>query len=396
MENFSERLHRHAGHVKSVAKHCNTEETTKQALILPLLDILGFSPFDPTRVKAEYGADFPGVKATERVDYALFCDGMPVMFIEAKAHKESLNNHCPQLSRYFNASPDVTVAAITNGEEWRFFTDLENKNIMDTAPFLTVNLGAIEAALIPRLYRFRHDKFQPDALRSLAEETVYLNNFTSVILQSLRDPDAEFARYVATRANVQKQFNARFLETMIPIVKQSVERAVSSMVVSGLSGQEVAADTPASVAVASLSTSDRAEPMAAEPVDRKADIVDPDNPRIVTTYAERRVMEVAQEILGEEVDVVAKDTESYYSILYQNKVNRWLLRYYATRRQPCINVCVPLTEERKKEVLRAGLKLSAGETILLPQPEHLARISGIVFDALAYCQDDANFKRGMG
>ena len=114
MDSFTERLRKHAEHVKGVGMHCTTEETTKQALILPLLDILGFSPFDPTRVKAEYGADFPGVKVSVRVDYALFCHGVPVMFIEAKAHAENLTNHCPQLSRYFNATPEVTIGAITN------------------------------------------------------------------------------------------------------------------------------------------------------------------------------------------------------------------------------------------------------------------------------------------
>ena len=126
MENFIERLRKHAEHVKNVGSHCTTEETTKQALILPLLDILGFSPFDPTRVKAEYGADFPGVKSSERVDYALFCHGVPVMFIEAKAYAENLSNHSPQLSRYFNATPEVTIGAITNGLIPRvrdYFTD---------------------------------------------------------------------------------------------------------------------------------------------------------------------------------------------------------------------------------------------------------------------------------
>jgi len=124
MEDFKRRIDAHVEHVKKVGDHCGTEETTKQALILPLLDILGFSPYDPTKVKAEYGADFPGVKATERVDYALFSAGLPVLFIEAKAQSQELTNHCPQLSRYYNATPEVAVAAITNGREWRFFTDL--------------------------------------------------------------------------------------------------------------------------------------------------------------------------------------------------------------------------------------------------------------------------------
>ncbi len=388
MQSFTDRVLKHAEHVKNVGAHCTTEETTKQALILPLLDSLGFSPFDPTRVKAEYGADFPGAKASERVDYALFCHGVPVMFIEAKAHGEKLTNHCPQLSRYFNATPEVTIAAITNGREWRFFTDLNNKNMMDSEPFLVVDFEQLEVALISRLYRFRHDEFQPDALRTLAEETVYLNAFTQVISQSLREPDADFVRYVAGRAGIQRQFNARFLESIAPIVKLAVERSVSDMVVSGLSAKPIAAEPRASLAEES--------PVAAPAPDPAADIVDPANPRIVTTYAERRLFEVVRDILGDEVELAPKDTESYFSVLYQNKVNRWLIRYQADKRHPAIAICVPITDERRREVARAGLQIGAGDTILLSQPDHLARIPGIVFDALEYCRDDANFKRGQG
>lgn len=378
MREFTERIHRHAEHVANVGAHCVTEETTKQALILPLLDILGFSPFDPLRVKAEYGADFPGVKANERVDYALFCHGVPVMFVEAKAHGEKLSNHAPQLSRYFNATPEVAVAAITNGHEWRFFTDLNNKNVMDGDPFLTVDFTRLDDTQVTRLYRFRHDEFRPDALRTLAEESVYLNAFTDVIRQSLRAPDAEFVRYVAGRASIQRQFNARFVEAITPIVQQAVGRALSEMVVSGLSAKPVPVDDKI------------AAPTAPDPY---ADHIDPANPKIITTYTERRLLEVVQDILGPLIDVVAKDTESYYSLLYQGKVNRWLLRYYADRKMPHIQVCVPLTDERRKEIARAGLEMGVGDAILLAAPDHLMRIAGIVRDALDFCRDDMNFKR---
>lgn len=386
MQSFIDRSIGHAEHVKKVGVHCTTEETTKQALILPFLDILGFSPFDPTKVKAEFGADFPGAKNSERVDYALFCQGVPVMFIEAKAYGEKLHNHCPQLSRYFNAMPNVTIGAITNGREWRFFTDLNNKNVMDTEPFLTIDFESMDASLLSRLYRFRHDEFRPDALRSLAEETVYLNAFTSVISQSLREPDLEFVKYVATRANVQRQFNAKFLESISPIVKQAVERAVSNMVVSGLSAKSSSAADEAD----STKATPAASPAAAT---EELNQVDPTNPRIVTTATERRLFQVVKEILGEEAELTSKDTESYFSVLYQNKVNRWLLRYQADKRQPCLYVCVPLDDARKREIARAGLQLGAGDSILLSNPEHLSRVAGIVFDALEYCRDDAHFKR---
>lgn len=53
MQIFKEKLLSHVEHIKNVGNHCSTEETTKQALILPFLNILDFSPFDPQKVKAE-------------------------------------------------------------------------------------------------------------------------------------------------------------------------------------------------------------------------------------------------------------------------------------------------------------------------------------------------------
>jgi hypothetical protein len=235
MQDFNERVRRHAEHVANVGTHCTTEETTKQALILPLLDFLGFSPFDPTKVKAEYGADFPGAKHNERVDYALFCHHVPVMFIEAKAWGEKLTNHAPQLSRYFNATPEVAVAAITNGREWRFFTDLDNKNVMDVSPFLVIDFSSLNDSLVARLARFRHDEFQPDALRTLAEESIYLEAFKDVVRKSVLECDLDFVRYVAGKSTVQRTLTAKFIEAITPIVKQAVAQSMSEMVANSLS-----------------------------------------------------------------------------------------------------------------------------------------------------------------
>jgi len=382
MNNFIERIRRHAEHVSNVGNLCNTEETTKQALILPFFDILGFYPFDPMRVKAEYRSEFPGAKANERVDYALFCNGTPVMFIEAKAFNENLTNHAHQLAKYFNATPEVTVAVITNGREWRFFTDLENKNVMDKEPFLIVNLSEIDETAITRLYNFRHDEFKPDALRTLAEYSVYLNSFTQVISNVLREPNAEFAKFVANQANIQKQYNARFLDSMLPIIRQAIGRAVSDMVVTGLTTK----------APVNEIESEQKQQLTSKQ-DDKADIVDPINPKIITTYSERRLFEITKQIISEQGgDLVAKDTETYYSILYKGKANRWLLRYYGDKKTPTVVFCVDLNKDRKHEIERAGLSIGTGNAITLISPEDILRISGIVFDALEFCKNDENFK----
>jgi hypothetical protein len=62
------------------------------------------------------------------VDYALFCQGVPVMFIEAKVVKRRWTTIALNY-RYFNSTPEVTISAITNGIEWRFFTDLNEKTL---------------------------------------------------------------------------------------------------------------------------------------------------------------------------------------------------------------------------------------------------------------------------
>ncbi|WGE76245.1 type I restriction endonuclease [Actinobacillus equuli] len=375
---FKEKVLSHIQHVIKVGSHCSTEETTKQALILPLLDILGFNPYDPTKVRAEYGADFPGVKNGERVDYALFCHDVPVMFIEAKSYNENLSNHVPQLARYFNATPEVTVAAVTNGREWRFFTDLKDKNIMDESPFLRINFENVDDSKINQLSQFCHDRFQPEALRTLAEESVYLSAFTKTISESLKEVDSEFVRYVAGRSNVGRQLNQRFIDAITPIVKQAVEKAVSAMVVSGLSRQ----------------AQNEAEDVETqrEQIDEKAPIVDSENNKIITTYTERQLFDYVVLILGESVELVAKDTESYFSILFQGKSNRRILRYFDNKQHPCINVPLELLDIHRAEIQRAGLDIT-GSNIIIDRPENILRISGLIRDCLVYCQNDENFAR---
>lgn len=383
MQEFLSRIASHVEHVKKVAMHCTGEETTKQALILPLLDILGFSPYDPTKVRAEFASDFPGVKATERVDYALFCNGQPVMFIEAKAHSEKLTNHCPQLARYFNATPSVTMAVITNGQEWRFFTDLVEKNIMDEKPFLKIDLIHGPELDFAHLYNFRHNEFQPDQLRTLAEENIYLHAFKKTISDSLREVDQEFVRYVAGRSNLNRQLNARFLESITPIVRTAVQRAVSEMVVSGLSVPSAPAPS------LQQATAESAEILTAD----TRDIIDPENPNIVTTAVERELLSIVQDLLGKDCDVTGKDTEGYFTCIYQNKTNRWLLRFWGDKKRPAVKFAIEFNEQQRNEIKRAGLEIGAGDLVLIDKPENLRRVTGILIDCLEYCRSDENFAR---
>jgi hypothetical protein len=388
VEQFISRIKAHIEHVKRVGEHCSTEETTKQALILPLLDILGFSPYDPTKVLAEYAADFPSVKATERVDYALFSNGKPVMFIEAKPYRANLTNHAPQLSRYFNCTPDVTMAAITNGREWRFFTDLHNTNIMDEKPFLTVDFAKHNPEELTQLIEFMHDNFHPEKLRGFAEENQYIQKFKEVIKSSIQDVDIDFVKYIAQRANIPRQLNTRFLETIQPYVKVALEQSISDMVVKGLSSPTIVTAQPV--------VPEHVEAAQAMQIQPEPDfVIDPNNSKIITTKDEFDLLRMIQEILPED-NLTGKDTESYYSVLYQGKTNRWLVRYDVNRKRPTIQFNIEMDGLRREEIQRAGLTILSSGLVYLDRPSDILRAVGIIKDTLDFCKNDDNFKRQHG
>jgi hypothetical protein len=145
---FTEELQELSIQIAERRIHVTNEEMTKQSLILPFIQVLGFDIYDPLEVRPEYTADF-GKKKGEKVDYAIFKDSVPIMFLEAKSVNEKLHNHDAQLCRYFNSTKDVGLGVITNGIEYRFFTDLDDTNIMDDKPFLVVNIT--HSTFVPRL-----------------------------------------------------------------------------------------------------------------------------------------------------------------------------------------------------------------------------------------------------
>jgi len=61
-------------------EHISTEEATKNALILPFIQALGYNIFDPSEVTPELNADI-GIKKGEKVDYAILRDGKPIFLI---------------------------------------------------------------------------------------------------------------------------------------------------------------------------------------------------------------------------------------------------------------------------------------------------------------------------
>jgi len=108
------------------------EAATKQAILLPILQFLGWQVFNVAEVYPEYP-----VKGTS-VDYCLRIREENRVFIEVKRVREALDNHEEQLVGYA-FKEGVKLAVLTNGIEWRLYLPLESGS-WDRRNFFTISL----------------------------------------------------------------------------------------------------------------------------------------------------------------------------------------------------------------------------------------------------------------
>lgn len=109
-----------------------SEEATKQGVILPILHHLGWNPFDVQEVFPEYSVQ------NRRVDYSLRINNYDKVFIEVKRIGEDLEKHQEQLLSYAFRQ-GVKLAILTNGIIWWFYLPL-HEGSWEQRRFYTIDL----------------------------------------------------------------------------------------------------------------------------------------------------------------------------------------------------------------------------------------------------------------
>ena len=174
-----------------------TEEATKQALVLPFLQALGYNVFDPTEVEPEYTADI-GTKQGEKVDYAVMADGKPVILIECKKVSDTtLDRNVSQLLRYFGTT-SAHIGVLTNGIVYQFFSDLESPNVMDTTPFLEINMEYLDSRIVEQLGQFAKG-FDLEETVEAASRLRYVNGMKQALEQQYQQPEDDFVEWLGRR-----------------------------------------------------------------------------------------------------------------------------------------------------------------------------------------------------
>ena len=299
-----------AERVANTFDRIETEEATKNAYIMPFIQMLGYDIFDPMEVVPEFTADI-GIKKGEKVDYAICRDGMPVILIECKSCQTplSLDNES-QLFRYFHTTK-AQFALLTNGVEYRFFTDLEEPNKMGTRPFLEFNLREPDKINYGELAKFCKANFNEESIRKTADMLKCATSIRSVLKAELANPSEELARLVFKKMDCGgKMFTDKVRDKIMPLLKSAIDAVISERVKANLSD--------------ALNATAAKEEEHSRPEEQNHD-------GIVTTQEEIDAYNVIRAILRITCSpelVVMRDAKSYCAILFDDNNRKPICRLY--------------------------------------------------------------------
>ena len=306
-----------------------TEEATKSAFIMPMLQILGYDVFNPLEIVPEFTCDI-GSKKGEKIDYAIFKDSVPLILIECKNWKQNLDLHDPQLLRYYTVSK-AKFGVLTNGIKYRMFTDLVAPNKMDEKPFFEFDVTDMKDNQIEELKKFHKSYFDLESIVSTASDLKFTGEIMTLLRNEITHPSEWFVRGIA-KIVYDGVVTARVYEQFAALTKRSFSQVISDMITERLK--------------TALAKESVTEQPVAEVLPSEAEEGDD---RIVTTEEELEGFYVVKAALRGRVElnrVVYRDTISYFGILLDDNNRKPICRLYFNGPKKFIAVF----DENKKEI----------------------------------------------
>ncbi len=308
---FIDQLRVLASRITAIKDLIQTEEATKNSMIMPLIQILGYNVFDPLEVTPELVADV-GLKKGEKVDYAILKDGKPIILFECKKVGAELNiSHAGQLFRYFHVT-EARFGVLTNGLVYKFFTDLEQPNKMDDKPFFEFNILDFKDRDVDELKKFAKAAFDLETILTTANELKYTRSIQNRLAEWMLNPPEDFVRLVASDLIGNRRFTPAIKEQFTPITKRAFDQLIGERINARLKG----AMTSESVAVTAP------DPIEA-PTETTAEV------QFNTSLEELEAFHIIRAILRDLVSprrIFIRDAQSYCAILLDDNNRKPLCR----------------------------------------------------------------------
>ena len=330
---FIEEIRNLSARIEKQKDYIDTEEATKHAFVMPFIQLLGYEVFDPTEVVPEFTADV-GTKQGEKVDYAIKKDGEVIMLIECKKYDSDLSDaQTSQLYRYFSVV-HARIAVLTDGVVYRFYTDLEESNIMDSKPFLEFDMLDVQQQWVNELKRFSKSTFDLNATLTAASDLKYTKEIKQTMMDQLEAPSEEFVKFflshvysgVRTQPVIQ-QFTDIVRRALNQFLNELINQRLQSAIERGEAAEE-------SVEVEGSDTENDEEGGGS---------------RIVTTEEELEGFFTVKSIAREVIDadrIGHRDTISYMAIILDGSSRKTICRLHFNSSQKFLSL---LNEERNYE-----------------------------------------------
>ena len=317
--------------VEELKNKITTEEATKTAFVLPFINALGYDIFNPTEVVPEFTADL-GLKKGEKVDYAIFEDGKPIIIVECKKWLEDLDVHNSQLFRYFHVT-NTRFALLTNGVIYKFFTDLESTNIMDEKPFLEFDITRLKESTINEVSKFHKSNFDVDKIISNASSLKYTKEIKKLLEQEFSNPTEDFVRHFANpvySGRLTEKVMKQFHELVAKAMNQFVSEKVNDRLTSALSE----------------------ESKKQQEEEEKETLINKES-KVDTTDEELEGFQIILAILRREIPkerIAHRDTQSYFGVLFDDNNRKPICRLHLNTGTKYISLFDSNKNERKEKI----------------------------------------------
>ncbi len=319
-----EKLNNLASKIRQQGAAIQTEEATKNAFIMPFIaTVLGYDVFDPTEVIPEFVCDV-GTKKGEKIDYAILKAGDVQILFECKKLGEALNiNHAGQLFRYFHVT-SARIAILTNGQVYKFFTDLDKPNKMDEKPFLEIDLLDIDEHVVPELAKLTKVAFDVESIISAAGELKVLGQIKRLIASEFATPSDDFVRFIASHVyegTITLKVREQFADLTKKATAQYLSDQVNERLKSAISGTKPVMVPATDSAPEASSEATKDEPAA---------------DKVNTTIEEMEGFHIVKAIIRSVVGVkriAMRDTQSYCGILIDDNNRKPICRLHFNRGQ---------------------------------------------------------------
>ena len=319
---FDEKIAALIQRLPKLVGHVETEEATKNALVLPFLAALGYDIFNPLEVVPEFTADV-GTKKGEKVDYAIRKEDQVLILVECKKFGTELaQNHASQLFRYFSVT-QARIAILTNGAQYHVYSDLEEPNKMDSRPFLELDLTDVRPGALKEVKKLAKDEFDLDRMLSAANELKYTSEISKTLEAQLESPSEELVRFFYSQVVPGGRFTAAVKEWFSPLVSKALNQFIRDRVNSRLR--------------TALDSESRPEAIDLE--------LEPEEPvsddGIVTTEDELEGYRIVRAICCQAVSaerIVHRDTKSYMGILLDDNNRKPICRLHFNTSQKYVGV----------------------------------------------------------